>query len=324
MAYFGLANGQSAFPSTQQIRYQKRFRERFRDKSLLTLVTNSEWQGQFKGTGTEVRIPVLPVLHSKKTKPGEKVQYEHPKATDEIFTIGRERYIALTVEDEDKLFAGFNIEGPVLDEASKTMSEDVEFEFWADIPSKCAALNTGNAAGYRSGHYKLGSPTLPVTVYTGSTAPNAITSGAPVMELTKYVTQFPACIKEQPGGKEKPIRMVMPTVLGYELQNSDLKQAYLTGDAVSSLRKDVELIGRLGGADILMSERLPQYTSNGQNVYVVFALDTSAITMVEEVRIKDMLQSVEEWGDFHRTKMIYDWFVRYPEFFSVGYVQIAA
>ena len=31
---------------------------------------------------------------------------------------------------------------------------------------------------------------------------------------------------------------------------------------------------------------------------------------------------VEEWGDFHRSKLIYDWFVRYPEFFSVGYVQI--
>ena len=136
MAYFGLTNGQSAFPATQQIRYQKRVRERFRDKSLLSLVTNSEWQGQFKGTGTEVRIPVLPVLHSRKTKPGEKVQYERPKATDEIFTIGRERYIALTIEDEDKLFAGFNIEGPTLDEASKTMTEDVEFEFWGDIPTK--------------------------------------------------------------------------------------------------------------------------------------------------------------------------------------------
>ena len=49
MAYFGLDNGASAFPATQAIRYQKRFRERFRDKSVLPLATNREWQGTFKG-----------------------------------------------------------------------------------------------------------------------------------------------------------------------------------------------------------------------------------------------------------------------------------
>ena len=136
MAYFGLENGASAFPATQAIRYQKRFRERFRDKSVLPLATNREWQGTFKGVGTEVDIPVLPTLHSRKTKPGEKVNYDRPKASMEKFTIGRERYIALTLEDEDKLFAGFNIEGPVLEEATKVMSEEVEAEFWDDIPSK--------------------------------------------------------------------------------------------------------------------------------------------------------------------------------------------
>ena len=316
MAYFGLENGASAFPATQAIRYQKRFRERFRDKSVLPLATNREWQGTFKGVGTEVDIPVLPTLHSRKTKPGEKVNYDRPKATMEKFTIGRERYIALTLEDEDKLFAGFNIEGPVLEEATKVMSEEVEAEFWADIPSKVATANSGNTAGYKSGHYKLGSSATPQTLYASKAS-----LSTNEMLAVDYLLQFPACIKEQPGGKEKPIRIFVPTVLGYILQTSELKQADLTGDAVSLLRKDLQVLGNLGGADVIVTDKLPIYQNSG-NVYPVIALDTSAITFVEEVKIKDKLQSVEEWGDFHRSKLIYDWFVRYPEFFSVGYVKI--
>lgn len=325
MAYFGLDNGASSFPATQSIRYQKRFRERFRDKSILPLVTNREWQGSFKGVGTEVDIPVLPTLHSRKTKPGEKVTYDRPEATMEKFRIGRERYIALTVKDEDKLFAGFNIEGPVLEEATKTMGEEVEAEFWEDILSKCATANTGNTAGYKSGKYKLGSAALPVTLFKSDAAASAgspVTSEAPKMNAVDYILQQPACIKEQPGGKEKPVRIIVPTVLGYLLQTSELKQADLTGDAVSLLRKDLQVIGNLGGADVIVSDKLPIYTVSGANCYPIVTVDTSAITFVEEVKIKDQLQSTEEWGDFHRSKLIYDWFVRYPEFFSVGYVQI--
>ena len=317
MAYFGLQNGASAFPATQAIQYQKRFRERFRDTSILPLVTNREWQGNFKGTGTEIDIPVLPVLHSKKTTPGAKINYQRPKASMEKFTIGRERYIALTIEDEDKLFAGFNIEGPVLEEATKVMSEDVEQEFWGDILTKAHAANLGNAAGYRSGHYKLGTSVTPQTLYATkaeATSPNT-------MCAVDYMLQLPAAIKELPGGKEKPVRIIVPTVLGYVLQTSELKQADLTGDAVSSLRKDLQVIGKLGGSDIIVSDKLPVFQNSG-NVYPIVAIDTSAITFAEEVRIKDKLQDTEEWGDFHRSKLIYDWFVRYPEFFSVGYVKI--
>lgn len=316
MAYFGNTNGASAFPATQQIIYQKRFRERFRDKSIMPLVTNSEWKGQFKGTGTEIDIPVLPVLHSTKTSAGAKIAYQRPKASMEKFTIGRERYIALTVEDEDKLFAGFNIEGPVLEEAAKVLTEDVEYEFWNDILTKAASANLGNTAGYKSGHYKLGTSTTPQTLYADNSSLQTNQ-----MNVTDYILQLPACIKEQPGGKEKPIRIVVPTVVGYLLQNGKISAANLMGDAVSTLRKDLQVIGQLGGADIIVSDKLPIFQNNG-NVYPIVALDTSAITFAEEVRIKDKLQSVEEWGDFHRSKLIYDWFVRYPEFFSVGYVKI--
>lgn len=325
MAYFGLPNGASAFPATQQIRYQKKFRERFRDQSLFPLVTNREWQGQFKGFGTEIDIPTLPVLHSQKTTPGAKINYQRPKAGMEKFTIGRERMIALTLEDEDKLFAGFNIEGPVLDEAAKVMGEETEYEFWQDVLTKCAAVNTGNAAGFKSGKYKLGSATLPVSLFKTDAAAadgTAVTSNAPKMSAVDYLLQGPATIKEQPGGKQKPVRMVIPTIIGYLLQTSELKQADLTGDAVSGLRKDLQVVGKLGGADVIVSDMLPIYTSNGANCYPIITIDQSAITFAEEIKLKDKLQSVEEWGDFHRSKMIYDWFVRYPEFFSVGYVQI--
>lgn len=315
--YFGIKDGSAPLAATQAVIFEKRFRERFRDKSIIPLVTNRDWQGKFRGTGTEIDIPVLPVLHSEKTTPGARLSYQRPKASMEKFRIGRERYIALTVEDEDKLFAGFNIEGPILEEAAKVMSEDVEAEFWGDVLTKCHAENAGNAAGHSSGHYRLGTASTPQTLFSAKASP-----GTNEMNAVDYIMQFPACIKEQPGGKEKPLRIVVPTVVGYLLQTGELKQADLTGDATSMLRKDLQVIGKLGGADVIVSDKIGGSGAGTDRVYPVVAVDTSAITFAEEVRINDKLKAAEEFGDFHRTKMIYDWFVRYPEFFSVGYVKV--
>ena len=54
---------------------------------------------------------------------------------------------------------------------------------------------------------------------------------------------------------------------------------------------------------------------------VVFCL-LSFTLAADEARVKSKLESVEEWGEFHRSKMIYDWFVRYPERIGYSYVTI--
>ena len=77
-------------------------------------------------------------------------------------------------------------------------------------------------------------------------------------------------------------------------------------------------------ANIIVDNQLPMWRADGSNPaeYLIFFGDTSAITFADEARVKNKLDSVEEWGEFHRSKMIYDWFVRYPERIGCGYVTI--
>lgn len=327
--YFGIPNGATHFAGTQTVQMEKAFRKRFRDQSIMPLLTNRQWQGRFRGVGTTIKIPVLPVLTTYKTVPGAKVQYQTPHSTEESFVINRERAWGMHLIDEDKLFADFNIESPILDEQAKVMGEDIEYEFLSDIPSKCAPANTGaNAtgrAGYISGNYAIGSAVLPTSLYkTDALAASgtAVTASANKLAAPDFFAQLAAVLTEQPGGKQGSWRCVIPTAVATLLQTSELKQAELTGDGVSTLRKSVKDIGNLAGMDLIMSDKIPYMKVSGANCYPIIALDTTAITFAEEVVIKEKVQDKDEWGDFHRAKTIYDWFVRYPERFAVGYVQI--
>jgi hypothetical protein len=120
------------------------------------------------------------------------------------------------------------------------------------------------------------------------------------------------------------------------LQGSDLKYANWMGDAQSVLRKDVQLLGNLGGADIIVSDKVPiqQYdvvsgegetaTTTKHNAYPILFVDTEAITFFEEVRISEKLKDKDVWGDFYRTKVICDWYALWPEKFGVGYLKRVA
>lgn len=332
MSYFGRANG-TPFASTQTVQMEKAFKKRFRDQSIMPLLTNNQWKGKFRGVGTEIKIPVLPVMSTYKTKPGDPVKYQTPKSTDETFIINRERAWGFHIEDEDKLFADFNIESPILEEQSKVMGEDIEFEFLQDIQDKCDVLNTGATsgkngyAGFKSMAYAIGSATVPTFLYKSDANAKASGSvGTNKLAAPDFFAALGATLTEQPGGKVGSWRCVIPTVVAYKIQTSELKQAELSGDAVSTLRKSVKDIGNLAGMDLLMSDKIPftsvSVNSSSYNVYPIIALDNTAITFAEEVVIKEKLQDKNEWGEFHRCKTIYDWFVRYPERFAVGYVAI--
>ena len=115
------------------------------------------------------------------------------------------------------------------------------------------------------------------------------------------------------------------TTVGTRLQTSELRNADWTGDAQSIIRGNVKGIGKLNGSDVIVNNRLPIYktTVNGTavNCYPVLFIDKSAISYIEEVAFRDTgMKDIDYWGTFNRNKIIYDWFILYPERFGVGFV----
>jgi hypothetical protein len=308
------------FPGSQQPVIAKGFKKRFRDKSILPYITNNTYEGTFKHQGTEVQIPILPIIHTYRVKPGDKVKYQTPKSTLERFYIGRERAFGLHIEDEDKLFSRFDLESPILAEASKQMADDVEFEFFNDIISKCASYNTGSNAGWMSKDVNLGSATNPVTLK--KTAAEATAAG--MAAAPDYFVEGVNALQQYPEAGEANFKIVASVPVLSRLQTSELRQADVMGDAKSTIRGNVRMLGRLGDSDIIANNRMPVYKdASGANVYPVLFVDKSAISFVQEVSLRDTgMKDIDYWGTFNRTKLIYDWFLLYPERFGVGYVKL--
>ena len=315
-------SGQLNFPATQQEIYETTFKTRFRDKSILPRITNRGYEGKFRKKGTTINVPILPIIETHKTVVGEKVKYQEPKGASEKFTINRERYFAFKLEDEDKIFSSMDLESPLITEANRQMAEDVEKEFLADIIYKVHASNTGKTAGIRSGSYDLGTNAAPVRLWKNQTA-----MGTSDGQLAPdYLVACINTLNEMPGGLDTKPFVIIPTAVANVLQTSELHRADWMGDAQSVMRKAVQFLGELNGATSIVDNQLPMWakTTTDAAQFAIFFGDSSAIAFADEARVKGKLESVEDWGEFHRSKMIYDWFVTYPERIGTGFVTVNA
>lgn len=303
-----------------RIAFASTFKRRYRDSALITKLTNTEFKGKFKGSGEEIDVPCLPIMRTNRRIKGETIKYQTPEAWIEKFTIGRERDFAFAVKDEDVLLSYLDLKGEYLKEAQNQHGTDVDAEFLSDVPFKAHMKNMGNAAGYRSGAYKLGSATSPVYVYEDKADAAAdSTSGRVKATVKKLLTSMVSVLGEQPGGAETKPFIVIPHVLANLMQNSQLSHADAMGDQMSIARKSVQYLGEISGASILVCNELPKFEAETIGAaqlpdrFTCFFGDPSAVTFADEIVVPEELRSTSAYETLFRQLAIYDWFVRYPE-----------
>ena len=315
------ANGQLNHPGTQPGNSVGHFRRRFRERSILGRITNRNYDAsQFKGRGSVLTIPDSPIITTRKTSIGQPVEYEEVKTGAHFMVIDRERYWGVKIEDEDKIFASFDIESPIVQEADLQLAEDVEDELISDVMHKTHEANQGLEAGIKSGIYNLGTATNPVTLYKTEAARD----GREGAIATDHFADFANVIGEQPGGLGDGAFIICPRAVAGVLQKGEMSRADWMGTAQSLLRRPVEFLGDIGGMTVIASNRVPIFpaTSTSEAVFPIIFGDKRAISFAEIFRFRDKMTDIREWGSFHRAKMIYDWYVDRQEFLGVSYVKI--
>lgn len=316
-------NGQLNHPGTQPGNSVGHFRRRFRERSILGRITNRNYDAsQFKGKGSVLTIPDTPVVTTRKTRMGVPVEYEEVKTGAHFMVIDRERYWGIKIEDEDKLFANFDIESPIVQEADLQLAEDVEDELVSDVLGKCHEANQGTGAGIKSGIYNLGTALAPVTLYKSEAA----RGGREGAIATDHFADFGNVIGEMPGGIGPGAFILCPRAAAGLLQKSEMNRADWMGTAQSLLRRPVEFLGDIGGMTVIASNRLPIFPAmqSSPAIFPILFGDKRAISFAEIFRFRDKMTDIREWGSFHRAKIIYDWYIDRPEFFGVSYVSIGA
>lgn len=304
--------------------YSPDLKERFRHNTLLTRICNREFEGKFRHKGGKIIIRTPPLIKTEKYIVGKTIAYQDPDAYKETHTIDRARLYAFIVRDLDAAFSDIkNFAGTWTKEGANQLAEDNEIEFFEDIYAKCHVKNQGNDAGLISEGYKLGSVSAPLIVYRSSTDATAAGAGITNKGLAvDAITEAASCLQEQPGGMGSTLQpwIVLPVWYGNYIQTSELKNASISGDGTSLLRKSVQSIGQIGGFDIYLSNLLPKFKADAGNQlparYMCLFGDNSAISFADEIEKTELLRDKDEIGDFHRSVMVYDWFVRYAERFG--------
>lgn len=141
------------------------------------------------------------------------------------------------------------------------------------IVGGCSAFNRGATAGAISGNLNLGIKGTPVVVV----GQGATTGQVNLIDLLLRMGQ---CLDEL-NIPEQGRWVVLPAWAGRQIKQSELRQAYLSGDAVSMLRN-----GRLGMIDrftLYSSNLLPNNSTDSTNFaageYPIFAGHAHGLTL---------------------------------------------
>ncbi len=313
--------------------YAPDLKESLRDNNVMKNLTNSKYQGAFKGVGDKIKVRHKPMFHTRPFVDGQDLVYEDPKSSEEEYEIKRSRYWAFRILDLAKAFSDVkNWSEDWIRQCTLQMDTDIEDEFFATAPQLCytgingEGGNAGNHAGRISGNFALGNSVNPVKIYltqekadadTGTTIGTGSGNVGDKIPMTDFIANIDTVLAEEPEsgnaeGGEKWI--VLPPVGLNRIARGELKNASISGDSVSLIRKDIVDCGEISGIHVYKSNRCPK-DANGN--YICLFGDRSGICYDLEVSKIEAGRFEKTFGDYNRALVAYDWIPVYPE--RVGY-----
>jgi hypothetical protein len=183
--------------------------------------------------------------------------------------------------------------------AAQQLKIAVDTDVLDGIVNGCDSHNRGATAGILSGNINLGVKGTPVT-----TVGQGATTGQ--VNLIDLLLRMGQCLDEY-NIPEVGRWVVMPAWAGRQIKQSELRQAYLSGDAVSILRN-----GRLGMIDrftLYISNLLPTATSDATNFAAgeqpIYAGHAHGLTFASQISKVETLRSELTFANILRGLQVY-------------------
>ncbi len=266
--------------------------------TLMPMITTGKFYEGLLNHGDKVTIPTEPTITISDYEKGAELDIQVPTSTPITMTVERAKYFNIALDDIDAKQSHLDLAGKYVEVALRQITQDIEVQFFDDIKTAADGSNTGPTAGAISGSYDLGAPGAPVLL-------NPANAGA--TDPIQFMTSIRAVLEEQNAYAAGQCWVIIPVWARYRMLNSDLKQAYLTGDDVSVIRSG--LLGSIDGINIYVSNLLP--VSGAETT--VLAGNMDAISYISQLNKSENIRSEKTFADLFRSLMVYDWNVRKPE-----------
>src|SRR5215468_6350922 len=277
--------------------------EKFYASTVLSAISNTDYEGEIQNQGDRVKIRTKPTITIRDYLADGLLGLDRPSGGTVELYIGNGKYFSLILDDVMEVQSDLNILSMWSDDAAQQLKITVDRDVLGGIVNGAHAKNRGATAGVISGNLNLGVKGTPITVVgQGATAGQ--------VNLIDLLLRMGQALDEQ-NIPEVGRWVVMPAWAGRQIKQSELRQAYLSGDPVSMLRN-----GRLGMVDrftIYVSNLLPAYSSpNNQDQTnfnagesVIYAGHAHGLTFASQISKVETLRSELTFGDILRGLQVY-------------------
>lgn len=288
---------------------------KFYAASTFASVCNKNWEGDIANIGDKVIINNIPSIAISDYVIGGNLSYQTPTPNTIEMVVDRAKSFAFQVSDVLDYQAKPNLMSMFSDDAGEQMRVVMDSTCLYRTFSQGAAANQGNTAGVRSGLFVLGTSGTPFAL----TAANVLQK---ILEM--------ASVLDEQNVPDSGRWLIIDPLTRTLLLQSNIAQAYLTGDATSPVRNG--LIGRIDRFDIYVSNNLPYAaanatvwtsgdgtetsvtaTTNANRRRALLAGQTTAIAFASQMAKTETLRNPTDFGDLVRGLNIFAHKVVKPE-----------
>lgn len=270
---------------------------KFYETTIFGEIANTNYEGEIKSMGDTITINNIPSIVINDYTVGQNLSYQVPAPSKVDLQINLAKYFGVNISDVIEYQAKPMLMSMFSDDASKQMQITIDREILLNEFNNGATANKGATAGVLSGAVNLGTDAAPVVL----SATNVLT-----------VILGMATVLDEQNVPDTDRFMIMDPATRLMLMQSELRQAYLTGDSTSILRN-----GKIGGIDrftVYLSNHLPTaaankdffgVTNSSAKRRVLIAGHKSALTFAAQITKTENLPNPNDFGTLVRGLNVY-------------------
>ena len=273
--------------------------EKFYASTVLAAISNTDYEGEIKDKGDRVRIRTKPTITIHNYSADELLPLDRPSGGTVELYIGNGKLFSLILDDVMQIQSDLNLLSMWSDDAAQRLKIAVDSDVLDGIVNQMVTANRGTAAGAITGTINLGVTGTPLSVVARDPTAGEV-------EFLDLLMRMGQVLDEQ-NIPEVGRWVVMPAWAGRMIKQSELRQAYLSGDSVSMLRN-----GRLGMIDrftIYISNLLPNNSSDNANFqpgeWPIYAGHAHGLTFASQISKVETLRSELTFGQILRGVQVY-------------------
>lgn len=274
--------------------------EKFYDTTVLTAISNTNYEGEIKGYGDKVVIRTRPSITINAYSAEQALTFERPASATIDLLIDKGYYFNTILDDVMETQSDINMMNLWSTEAAEQMKIQIDTEVLAYVPGAAStADNSGATAGRVSGAIDLG-------VLTATNVLEVVPDGAAAGEINviDLIVDLGTVLDEENIPQDR--FLVIPTWMSAMIKKSELRDASIAGDGTSMLRN-----GRIGMVDrfeLYVSNLLPTGSNPdafGTDPHYLIAGHKNGLTFASQMTKNETLRAESTFGEIMRGLQVY-------------------